>query len=230
MTKAQTNVQASAGKAKKADAYDFQKAAARFTHDQVVEYAAKVKLAFDERSRFELTRTASGAAGKPILEKLSKRQAAMSQPNVIRAMMELGVDPNFINGTKSKDGNGSRFNVYAIDKAIKIAQFLMLADKLPGVLNACLKSMVNFKEAGEVFTRTFAEAAVCDKIRLESSAGAKLLMRHTVDKNTASTQTSSNMRVLEAFGLIVSKGSNRNATYEFADTNQAKSLQQLVAA
>lgn len=230
MTKAQTNVQASAGKAKKADAYDFQKVAASYSTAQVMAYADKVKAAFDDRSRFELTRSATPAAGKPILEKLSKRQAAMSQPNIVRAMMALGVDPNFINGTKSKDGNGSRFNVYAIDKAIKLAGYMMLADKIPGVLKACLKSMVNFKEAGEVFTREFAEAAVCDKIRLENSAGAKLLMRHTVDKNTASTQTSSNMRVLEAFGLIVSKGSNRSATYEFADTDQAKSLQQLVAA
>lgn len=229
MSKAQKTVQAKQGQAK-IEAYDFKTSAARFTADQVTEYAAKINKAFDDRIKFEITRSSSGSANAPIVDKLNKRLEAMSHPDVIRGMMELGANADFINDTMSKDGAGSRFNVYAIDKAIKLVKFLMATDKVPAVLFACLKSMVNFKAAGEVFTREFAEAAVCDKIRLEASAGAKLLYRHTVDKNTSSTQTSSNMRVLAALGLIQVKGSARNATYEFADTDQSKHLQQLVAA
>jgi hypothetical protein len=228
MTKSK-NVQAPAGQGK-LEEYAFKTAAGRYTTQQVMEYAAKVKAAFDDRIKFEITSSPSGSANLPIVEKLNKRLETISLPDVTRGLMELGADPNFINHTMSKDGNGARFNIYAIDKAIKLVKFLMSTDKVPAVLFACLKSMINFKAAGETFTREFAEAAVCDKIRLEPSAGAKLLMRHTVDKSTASTQTSSNMRVLASLGLIKVNGSARAASYEFADTDQAKYLQKLVAA
>lgn len=230
MTKAQKNVQAAPGQSKPIEAYDFKKAMARFKTEEVVAYADKLKASFDKRIKFEMTSSASGSADLPIVQKLNKRLEQMLIPDVTRGMMEIGVDADFINHTTSKDGNGKRFNVYAIDKAIKLVKLMIGTDTVPPVLMACLKSMVNFKAAGETFTRAFAEAAVCNKIRLEQTPASKLLVRHTVDKATSSTQASSNMRVLAALGLVKVTGGARSASYEFADTNQAKHLEQLVAA
>jgi Sec-independent protein translocase protein TatA len=208
-------------------AYEFKAAIAKRTADEIMAYAERVEHAFVERQQFELD-NASGNADAPIVKKLASSRKSFSMPDTLRGMIELDLDPEFINGTLSKDGKGKRFNIYAIKKASQVVDFMLGKDKLPEVLSACLKSMVAFKASGEKFTEEFSKAAVSDKIRLASSTGAKLLTRHNVDKATASTQASSNMRILQALGLVKNVGSARAPVYEFANTNQTSALLDLL--
>jgi hypothetical protein len=211
---------------KKIEAYDFKQAAQSHTSDELAAFALRVEQAFTARAQFELDQTSN--ADEPIQKKLATARKSFSMPDTLRGMIELNLDPEFINGTLSKDGKGKRLNVYAIKKAQQIVDFMLGKDKLPEVLIACLKSMVAFKAAGEKFTAEFSKAAVSDKIRLAPSAGLKLLVRHNVDKATASTQASSNMRILQALGLVKNVGSARSGVYELTDTKQAVALVDLL--
>jgi ribosomal protein L28 len=210
----------------KLEAYDFKQAMMAHTSDQMQAFELALNAAIDDRVRFEMTRKASTSGNEPIVGKLNKFRKSISH-DAMRAMLELGVDPNFINHTLSKDGAGQRFNIYAAMKAIKIVEAIIGVDKMAQVTFATLKSMINFKDAGEKFTGELAGAAVSDKIRLQTSA-VKLLHRHTVSKATVSTQKSSDFRVLQALNLVVNKGAARSPVYEFANTNQAQAVQSLL--
>lgn len=211
---------------KKIEAYDFKKAAQSHTSDELAEFALRVEQAFTTRAQFELDQTNNAA--EPIQKKLATARKSFTMPDTLRGMIELNLDPEFINGSLSKDGKGKRLNVYAIKKAQQIVDFMLGKDKLPEVLVACLKSMVAFKAAGEKFTAEFSKAAVSDKIRLAPSSGLKLLVRHNVDKATASTQASSNMRILQALGLVKNVGTARAGVFELTDTKQAHALVDLL--
>lgn len=208
------------------EAYSFKTVILQHTSDDLAAFALRVEMAFTSRAQFELDQTNN--ADEPIQKKLASARKAFSMPDTLRGMIELNLDPEFINSTLSKDGKGKRLNIYAIKKAQQIVDFMLEKDKLPEVLVACLKSMVAFRAAGEKFTAEFSKAAMSKEIRLAPSAGAKLLTRHIVDKGTASTQASSNMRILQALGLVKNVGSARAGVFELTDTRQTNALVDLL--
>jgi hypothetical protein len=208
--------------------FDLKEVMAKFTTIEVTGFAEKLDAAFVDRKRFEISKVEGGTENLSIVKKLDKVQKKLALPNLLRAMMALKVDPNFVNHSFSKDGNGPRFNIYAIDKAVDILNAIAGAKVANKVNLAQLKSMISLGDTG--MSRTLAQAACSSTMRLESKATAEKLTRHIVSPVTAPTQVSSTMRILQALGLVVNKGTGRDSLYAFNDTQEARAFKDLLAA
>lgn len=212
-----------------ANELDLAKVMQSFSQNDVMAFAKKLDAAFDERKRFEISRVEGGSADLSIVKKLNKAHAKLSMPHLLRAMMALKTDPAFVNHSHSKDGNGPRFNIYAIDKAVDILNAIA-GTKIGNKINlAMLRSMVLLEGKGSAMTSELAKLSVSAQMRSQNPL-AKEIIRHTVAPVTASTQTSSTFRILQALGLVVNTGTKNAANYNFAKSPEAEAFKRLLIA
>lgn len=186
-------------------------------------FATKIGKAFDDRSAYE---TEKNKSNERIHKELDKSRAKLAMPGAAAVLLAAKVDHAFINRSVA---NGSRFNVYAADKLADLVKALQDGNMKNKVNIAVCKSMFRFRAAGQKFTGEMAKAAVCDKVKVDA-AMAKLLVRHTVDPGTMSTQTSSTMTALQTLGIVKNTGSVRAPIYELTETPQTARLQAVMAA
>ncbi len=211
-------------------AYIFADAIKAHSDDDAKAFALVIGEQFDSRVQFEITRKANGSADMPKVKKLNGYRAKLATPSMAKVMMELKASPAFINARHGKEEGGDRFNIYAIDKLVDFVRALSGYAKLSNAINiAIAKSMLLMEEAGVSFTGEMALCAASDKIRSQDP-NVKLLRRHNVDKGTAGTQASSSLNALMALGLVVNTGTKRAGVYQFANTNQAHALKELLQA
>lgn len=188
-----------------------------------LDMAHKVAKGFDDRAAYEKQKNPNNDR---IHKNLDKARAKLVMPSAAAILIAAQVEPDFINRSQSE---GSRYNVYAADKLTDLVKALRDGTLSNKVNIAVCKSLFSFRNAGEKFTGEMAKAAVCDKVKV-SAAMQKILIRHTVDPGTMSTQTSSTMTALQTIGIVKNTGSFRAPVYELTDTPATKRLEQVLAA
>lgn len=192
--------------------------------DELIEHGrAGVASAFDERSALE---RAKGSAN--IFKSLDKSRAKMIEARCVAALLAADATPDFVSRSTRE---GSAFNVYAIEK---VADFVQALGSDEGVIRnainrAVMKSLFQFRAAGEAFTGDMSRAAASDKIRVQGQI-AKLLVRHTVSQSTAPTQASSTISALVALGAVKNTGTMRAPVYELTDAPIVAQLEKLAKA
>jgi len=194
-----------------------------YTDEQKLAMAQKVAKGFDDRATYEKTKNPNN---ERIHKSLDKTRAKLTLPSAAAILIAAQVEPDFINRSVSE---GSRFNVYAADKLADLVKGLRDGALTNKINIAICKSLFAFRAAGEKFTGEMAKAAACDKVKV-SAAMQKILIRHTVDPGTMSTQTSSTMTALQTMGIVKNSGTFRAPVYELTDTPQTKRLQEVLAA
>ncbi|WLR90965.1 hypothetical protein [Shinella zoogloeoides] len=194
-----------------------------YTEDEKLAMAKKVAKGFEDRSAYEKQKNPNNDR---IHKNLDKTRAKLTLPSAAAILIAAQVEPDFINRSQSE---GSRFNVYAADKLADLVKGLRDGALTNKINIAICRSLFAFRAAGEKFTGEMAKAAACDKMKV-SAAMQKILIRHTVDPGTMSTQTSSTMTALQTMGIVKNTGSFRAPVYELTDTPQTKRLQEVLAA
>lgn len=161
-------------------------------HDElsVQGMTAEITAAIDARSAFE---TEKHGSGHNIHKTLSKVRKALMWKDTSRVMLAANVDPAFINRTLH---DGSRYNVYAVDKVADAVKGLANGVVSNAINRACMVSLFQMRKAGIPFTGDIAKACASDKVHVDVAI-RKHLMRHTVSASTAPTQASSTMQALE---------------------------------
>ncbi|TDW20444.1 hypothetical protein EV128_12574 [Rhizobium azibense] len=231
-TPATNNVQAPAGQQSNENqaAYILADALKAIDDDAAKAFALTIGAAFDSRVQFEITRKPNNTADMPKVKKLNSYRAKLALPSMAKVLMALKITPDFINSRQTKEEDGDRFNIYAIDKLVDLVRFLAGQQKLSNAHNVAIgKSMLTFEEHKAPFTGEMAMCAASDKIRSQDP-NVKLLRRHNVDKGTAGTQASSTLSAMQALGLIKNVGTKRAASYVFATTEQAGAFKELLKA
>ena len=176
--------------------------------------------AFDRRLQFE------AAHGNKKADKIDAYRKKITTLPLCAMLVATDTDPDFVNRSISE---GKRFNIYAIDKLADVLMGLETGFiKNPHNL-AILKSLIQFRDAGVSFTGEMALAAASDKFKVDAAA-AKLLVRHTVAKGTASTQASSTMNALQTLGIVINRGDKKRAIWQLTDTPQSRRLEEVLAA
>lgn len=194
-----------------------------YSDEDKLAMAVKVAKGFDDRSAYERQKNPNN---ERIHKSLDKSRAKLTLPSAAAILIASQVPADFINRSQSE---GSRFNVYAVDKLADLVKGLRDGALTNKINIAICKSLFRFRAAGEKFTGEMAKAAACDKVKV-SAAMQKILIRHTVDPGTMSTQTSSTMTALQTMGIVKNTGSFRAPVYELTDTPQTKRLEEVLAA
>ncbi len=177
----------------------------------------KINTAFDERAAHE---TAVNPANGNIHATLKKCRAKMALPGIAGLMIATSVSPEVINRSISE---GSRFNVYAIDKLNDLLHGLNSGHFKNAINQAVMKSLFKFRAAGVPFTGIAAAAAASDKVVVDKAIKG-LLVRHTVSAATAPTQSSSTMTALQALGVVANKGTAKHPIWELTSTSVTEEL------
>jgi len=176
--------------------------------------------AFDRRLQFE------AAHGNKKADKIDAYRKKIATLPLCAMLVATDTDPDFVNRSVSE---GKRYNIYAIDKLADVLMGLETGFiKNPHNL-AILKSLILFRDAGVNFTGEMALAAASDKFKVDAKL-AKLLVRHTVAKGTASTQASSTMNALQTLGIVINRGDKKRAIWQLTDTPQSRRLEEVLAA
>lgn len=194
-----------------------------YTDAERLAMANKVAKGFDDRAAYERTKNPNN---ERIQKNLDKSRAKLVMPSAAAILIASQVEPEFVNRSVSE---GSRYNVYAVEKLADIVKALRDGTMTNKVNIAVCKSLFSFRKAGESFTGEMAKAAVCDKMKV-SKAMQAILIRHTVDPGTMSTQTSSTMTALQTIGIVKNSGSFRAPVYELIDSPQTRRLEEVLAA
>lgn len=216
-------VQFDAGQAPEGADLSLSQIADSYQEDVKLEMAKKVAKGFEDRSTYEKTKNPNN---ERIHKALDKTRAKLTMPSAAAILIAAQVEPDFINRSVAE---GSRYNVYAADKLADLVKGLRDGTLTNKINIAICKSLFAFRAAGEKFTGEMAKAAACDKMKV-SAAMQKILIRHTVDPGTMSTQTSSTMTALQTMGIVKNTGSFRAPVYELTDTPQTKRLKEVLAA
>lgn len=200
------------------------------TPEDRLEVKHKIKAAFEVREKFEKDKSVT-TGNDNIFKNLNKSYGKLSSDAVANVLLVTNVSPDFINRTLS---DGSKYNVYALNKLADIAQGAMHGlDVNSGMSNAInlavMKSMFIIRRLGATFTMDLAKAA-CSKQYRSESPYVKHLIRHTVSTSTVSTQSSSTMQALQTLGVVKLAGSRKNASYEIIDSPLTRRLEQVLMA
>lgn len=157
---------------------------------------------FAERVEFEREKNPKNFR---IQKTLQSVRTGLVRHRSAQVMMACDLEASFLNQSVKK---GERFNVYAIDKALRFVQQLDFGAIGNAINNAVFQTMWNFMNAGLEFTSETAKCAASNGIRLtEGQRGwAQHLVRHTVSPGVASTQSSSTLRAMEVLGLAKQTG------------------------
>jgi hypothetical protein len=174
------------------------------------------------RGDYEITKGKDSAHN--IHTTLKKVGARLATPRAARVMLACAVDPKFI--TRELH-DGSAFNVYSLDKLADIVAAVTDGTMRNAINIAIVRTMFNFKRAGEVFNGDFAKAAASDKLRVDLKYRG-LMVSHTVSAGTAPTQASSTMQALETLGIVAKTGTTRNPVYTLTDAPIVKKLAQVM--
>lgn len=197
---------------------------AKAVKDTVLAIAHQVNV----REDFETDK--SDRTGKSNIHRTLKNvRANLVRSHAARVMIGAQVSPTFINRTLH---DGSRYNVYALDKFADLVDALT-GNKMTNAINiAIVRTMYAFKKAGHAFTKEVALAAASDKLTRTVAPGLRsLLVSHTVSASTAPTQASSTMQALETLGVVkITGGSRKNPTYTICSNPQSKALEQVAEA
>ncbi|SCW95500.1 hypothetical protein [Ancylobacter rudongensis] len=183
---------------------------------------AATETEFSVRAAFEKAKNPSNLKMQQNLTAYGKRLAS---PIAAKVLCATDVDPEFLNREIS---NGSRFNVYAMDKVADLVTALSGGVMQNAINRAITRSMFKFRAAGVPFTGIAAQAASSDKVKVDRKL-AQLLIRHTVSAATAPTQTSSTMSALAVMGIVRNTGSQKYPVYELTDTPQTRRLEEVLA-
>lgn len=174
---------------------------------------------FDERASYEADNNEDNLR---IQDTLKKCRASMIQGRKVGAMLATATSSEFINRSISAN---KRYNVYAIEKVADVLDALNGGVLRNAITNAIMRSMFQFRAAGEVFNGEMAKAAASDKIRVQGNI-KNLLVRYTVSSGTAPTQSSSSLQALATVGIVENKGSPKFPVYELTDTPQTKVMEE----
>lgn len=191
--------------------------------DHDVEMAQRtIAAAIDERAAFERAKKGEGANIERSLKKAREGMALSKGPT--RVLIAAEVDAGFVNRTLH---DGSRYNVYAIDKVVDVLRALSSdTGEIKNAINrACMISLFRMRKAGLPFTLDVAKGCASDKFLIDAAV-RKHLMRHTVSASTAPTQASSTMQALETLGVVKREGTTRNPTFTLLDTPITRELEQ----
>lgn len=213
-----------------ADDIEFEDLLEVITPDDRLEMKHKIKAAFETREKFEKDKSAV-TGNDNIFKNLTKSYGKLSSDAVANVLLVTNVEPDFVNRTLS---DGSKYNVYALNKLADIAQGAMHGlDVNSGMSNAInlavMKSMFAIRRVGATFTMDLAKAA-CSKQYRTDSPYVKHLIRHTVSPSTVSTQSSSTMQALQTLGVVKLAGSRKNASYEIIDSPLTRRLEHVLMA
>jgi hypothetical protein len=192
-------------------------------HDElaVQSMTAEITAAIDARSAFE---TEKHGTSHNIHKTLSKVRKALMWKDTSRVMLAANVDPAFINRTLQ---DGSRYNVYAVDKVADAVTGLADGVVSNAINRACMVSLFQMREAGIPFTGEIAKACASDKVHVDLAI-RKHLVRHTVSASTAPTQASSTMQALETLGIVRREGAARNPTFHLTDAPITHRLEEVL--
>jgi len=156
---------------------------------------------------------------------LAKCTKALVRRHVANLFIAAQISPKFVNRVLQ---DGSKYNVYAIQKLTDFADGLVGAGMHNAINIACMKSLFACRAAGIAFTGKLAKAAASDKIKIAEAIN-KHLVRHTVSASTAPTQSSSTMMALQTLGVVKIDGSRKNPTYSVVDGPLTRRLEALCA-
>lgn len=201
----------------------FREAMASFDEVAVQGMTTLITATIDARTAFE---TGKHGDGSNIQKTLRKVRKALMWKDTSRVMLAANIDPAFLNRTLH---DGSRYNVYAVDKVADAVKGL--ADGIVGnaITRACMVSLFQMRKAGLPFTGEIAKACASDKVPVELVI-RKHLLRHTVSASTAPTQASSTMQALETLGIVRREGAARNPTFHLTDSPITRRLEEVLFA
>lgn len=202
---------------------NFEEIAKSFSNEDVQDTVARIGHELSERTHFEELTDPENAN---IHRTLKKVRGSLERSHAARVMLAACLSPSFINRTLME---GSRFNVYSLDKVADIIDGLAGSYLANKINRAIVPSLFKVTDAGYPFSNETAKAAASDKIRVSPEL-ERLLTRHTVSASTAPTQVSSTMNALEVLGIVKINGSRKNATYQLLDTPQARHLRKVCEA
>lgn len=188
------------------------------TTESVEAMTKEIADALDTRAANEKSKDATNTSIQRTLDSARKK---LVMPSVARVLLAANVTT-----AQFRD-----VNVYTILKIADVVNGLSRDDtKITNAINvACLKSLIAFETEGLEFNSEMAKASASDKI-IVGAAVKKHLVRHTVAKGTAPTQSSSTMQACEILGIVKTAGSKKNTTYRFADTPIAHATKERLAA
>jgi hypothetical protein len=160
-------------------------------------YTASLVASFDNRASYEAAKNADNSSIQDTLRDMRK---TISHEAVSSVFYAAHVDCNFIN--KSERVN-ARFNVYAAEKVINVAQFAAASRALNHYTRAILLSA--YALSLQSMTLTHKDAQACCSLDVKTDAHkTKHLVRYQkhIAANTASTQSSSSINALQMFNVL----------------------------
>lgn len=201
---------------------DFDDLLERANETDVDSMLFRIADALDERAEYEKAKKGDGHNIQRTLDKARKAFTVTKQ--AARVFVAANVNPTFINRTLH---DGSRYNVYAIDKVADLVRATSLSEEtVSNAINrAIVKSLFRCAKAGVAFTGEIAKGCASDKYPVDLTI-RKHLVRHTVSAGTASTQASSTMNALVTLGIVSAAGTARNPVYTLTDAPITKKLQE----
>lgn len=182
----------------------------------------QINTSFDDRAAHE---TSVNPANGNIHATLKKCRVKMALPGIAGLMLATNTSPDVINRSISE---GSRFNVYAIDKMNDLLHGLNSGHFKNAINQAVMRSLFKFRAAGVPFTGIAAAAAASDKVVVDKAIKG-LLVRHTVSAATAPTQSSSTMTALQALGVVANKGTAKHPIWELTNSSVTEAMQKVFA-
>jgi hypothetical protein len=211
-----------------ADTREFTEIMDSVSEDEADEFNGKLAAALDERQDFETNKDVGNSNIQKTLK--SVRGKLFITRQLARAAIACKTDAEFVNRVLH---DGSRYNVYAIEKYRDLVSALGNGKPVSNAINrACIRSMFAVLDAGKNFDMEAAKAAASDKYRIADTAVADLMkgLRHTVSASTAPTQASSTMQALQTLGIVRAEGSKRNPQYKLNGTPAVQRLRDLMIA
>lgn len=185
---------------------------------KITAYLATLVSEVEARQAFEATKNPDNAN---IQKTLAGIRADLAHEAIAAVMLAANVPATFINhGERSN----ARFNVYAAEKVANVARVLAGAGRLNHYTWAIFASAYRCAAAELPFTH--ADAVACCSLEVRAD-GAKPLVRYEkhIAPNTASTQASSSIAALKAFGVLTEgKGPSGAVAYGFVQNATSDGL------
>lgn len=205
---------------------DLQTIAKNLEADTVKRFTERVDLELHERAAYETNKNPNNIR---IHKYINGNRRMLCSERAVRIMLACDVNANFINNHIKSD---ERYNVYAMEKVGRFIQQLDFAMSGNFINDAIFKTMWNFNKAGIEFDLDAAKCAASHFIRLKEGQKhwAQHLVRHTVSKGVASTQSGSTMRAMETLGLVsLVKKVGTRMVYRLNDNPQVRRIAEILA-
>lgn len=177
------------------------------TKNAASSYASNVLAAFDARKAYENDKNDENTSIQKTLDDLRN---VVSHETISKIMHTAHVDADFINKSERKT---NRFNVYAAQKVVNVAQAIAKASALNHYSRAILLSAKSFTENELTLTHRDAVAACSLQIKTDTKKQKHLVQyQKNVDASTASTQASSSINALKMYDVLREEKDAANVT------------------